>query len=74
MKPTTVCLMETSMLTNTRSVWSLLLNLMNELQSDKISLDDIQRYYMKANIYLAHCEKLINVAEQQIIELNLDTL
>jgi len=47
--------------------------LMNELQSDEISLDDIQKHYIKANLFLAHCEKLLKGAEQEIIELNLES-
>ena len=47
--------------------------LMSELQSDDIALDDIQKYYIKANLFLAHCEKLLKGAAQEIIELNLES-
>ena len=48
--------------------------LLNDLQSDNTSLNDIQKLYLQGNIYLSHCQKLIEGVEQEIVELNIESL
>ena len=48
--------------------------LLNELKSDSIPVEDLQRCYLESTIYLEHCEKLLNLVEQEIIEINTDDL
>ena len=49
-------------------------SLLNDLQSDQASLEDIQKYYLKGKLYLAHCEGLMKVVEQEVVELDLKKL
>ena len=46
--------------------------LLNNLQNENVSLDDIEEYYVKGNIYLSHCQRLLQGAEQKITELDLE--
>ena len=47
-------------------------SILNSLQNDDISLDQIQNKYLEGNIYLKHCEKLLHKVEQEITELSLE--
>ena len=44
------------------------------LQSDKVSLDEIQKFHSQANLYLNRCKELLAKVEQEVVELNPDTL
>tara|TARA_B100000214_G_C23945944_1_gene618004 strand:- start:806 stop:1096 length:291 start_codon:yes stop_codon:yes gene_type:complete len=48
--------------------------ILNNIQDENISLDEIQINYIKGHILLKHCEKLLEFAEQEIEEINLDFL
>ena len=49
-------------------------SILNDLQSDNISLDEIQKNYVLGNIYLKHCEKLLETVEQEIEEVDINEL
>ena len=43
--------------------------IINDFQTDSILLDDLQKFYIKANLYLEHCESLLENLEQEIIHI-----
>ena len=49
-------------------------NILKNVQDENISLDKIQNNYIKGHILLKHCEELLQCVEQQINEINLDSL
>ena len=49
-------------------------NLLNEMQNEHIPVQDLQRQYIRGRIYLERCEELLKHIEQEIIDLNSDTL
>ena len=49
-------------------------DLISLLQNDTVALEDLQRSYLLGNLYLDHCEKLLNDTEQEITELSNDEL
>mgnify|MGYP001322087054 CR=1 FL=1 len=49
-------------------------NILKNVQDENISLDKIQNNYIKGHILLQHCEELLQCVEQQINEINLDSL
>ena len=48
--------------------------IVNSLQSDKITLDKMQSCFQLGNIYLRHCEQLLENLDQEIIEIDPDSL
>ena len=48
--------------------------LLAELQGDNIQVSDLQHHYLHGGIYLQHCESLLNTVEQNVLELDPDTL
>ena len=49
---------------------SALETILNNVQDENISLDEIQINYIKGHILLKHCEKLLQFCEQEINEIN----
>ena len=45
-------------------------DLLQALQSESVLLEDLQVQYLKANIYLEHCEELLKNVGQEVLELN----
>ena len=48
--------------------------LLEELQNDAVPLADLQQHYLRGQIYLDRCEGLLLKAEQNVVQLNPDTL
>jgi len=48
--------------------------LLENLQNDKIPVEDLQKFYLQGKIYLDHCQTLLNNVEQEVINLNPETL
>ena len=48
--------------------------LLENLQSDNVPVEEMQRYYLQGKLYLDHCESLLDNVEQKVIELNPDNL
>ena len=48
--------------------------LLEELQNDNVPVENLQRHYIQGQIYLNHCENLLNNVEQEVIELPPETL
>ena len=48
--------------------------LLAELQSDSLPVADLQHHYLHGNVYLQHCEALLNTVEQNVLELDPDTM
>lgn len=48
--------------------------LLVELQNDAVPLADLQQHYLRGQIYLDRCETLLLDAEQNVVQLNPDTL
>ena len=44
--------------------------ILNNVQDENISLDEIQINYIKGHILLKHCEDLLQFCEQEINEIN----
>ena len=44
--------------------------ILNNVQDENISLDEIQINYIKGNLLLKHCEELLQFCEQEINEIN----
>ena len=44
--------------------------ILNNVQDENISLDEIQVNYIKGHILLKHCEELLQFCEQEINEIN----
>ena len=49
-------------------------SLLEDLQDDKIQVEELQRSYLLGKIYLDHCERLLRNVEQDVIELNLEDI
>ena len=49
-------------------------NILNNVQDENISLDKIQNNYIKGHLILKHCEELLDFVEQEINEINLESL
>jgi len=49
-------------------------NILIDVQDENISLDKMQSNYIKGNLLLEHCEKLLEVAEQEINEIDSEFL
>tara|TARA_B100000700_G_C14889688_1_gene782134 strand:- start:703 stop:1008 length:306 start_codon:yes stop_codon:yes gene_type:complete len=48
--------------------------ILDDLQNENISIDDICYKYLEGQIYLEHCENLLQIVEQEVIEINPDSL
>ena len=48
--------------------------IMLNFQTENIQVEDLQNYYLKAKIYLAHCLELLDQVEQEVIELDTDKI
>ena len=46
--------------------------ILNNVQDENISLDQIQSNYIKGHLLLKHCEELLQFVEQEINEINPD--
>ena len=44
----------------------------SQLQNDNIKIDDLSKYYTRGNLLLTHCQRLLDILEQEVIELDLD--
>ena len=44
--------------------------ILNQLQNESLLVEELQTNFLKANLYLEHCEKLLDNLEQEIIEFN----
>ncbi len=47
-------------------------SLLEKLQNDSISLEELQTAYIKAKIYLEHCENLLKKVEQDVLTFDLE--
>ncbi len=45
--------------------------ILNQLQNETLLVDELKLSYMKAQLYLEHCEKLLNKIEQEVIQIDL---
>tara|TARA_B100001250_G_scaffold374735_1_gene361771 strand:- start:181 stop:411 length:231 start_codon:yes stop_codon:yes gene_type:complete len=48
--------------------------ILTNVQDENISLDKIQKNYIKGHLLLKHCEELLQFVEQEINEINPDFL
>ena len=48
--------------------------ILTNVQDENISLDKIQNNYIKGHILIKHCEELLQFVEQEINEINPETL
>ena len=48
--------------------------LLEDLQNDDVPVEDLQKYYIRGNIYLNHCESLLKNVEQEVIQLSPESL
>ena len=44
--------------------------IVNKLQSNDFKVDELRKYYIEGNLYLKHCEKLLDNLEQDVLEIN----
>ena len=44
------------------------------LQNEAIALEEIEKYYLKANLCLEHCQKLLETVEHNVVQLLPDEL
>ena len=49
-------------------------NILANVQDENISLDKIKNNYIKGHLLLKHCEELLQFVEQEINEINLESL
>ena len=49
-------------------------DILNSLQKDNIPLDDLQKSYIKGNLLLQRCQSLLDNLEQDVSEINIDSL
>ena len=49
-------------------------NILTNLQDQNLSLDKIQNIYIKGHLLLKHCEELLQFVEQEIKEINPESL
>ncbi len=47
-------------------------NILNQLQNETFLVEELQFNYCKAQLYLEHCDKLLDTIEQEVIEINTD--
>ncbi len=44
--------------------------ILQKLQADTVAVEDLQQYYLKGNMHLDHCERLLNDAEQKVEQID----
>ena len=44
--------------------------ILNELQNETLQVDQLKYSYLKAKLYLQHCEKLLDSTEQELIQID----
>ncbi|AAP99158.1 MULTISPECIES: exodeoxyribonuclease VII small subunit [Prochlorococcus] len=44
-------------------------DILNKLQNESLLVEDLQENYLKAKLYLKHCEQLLDKVEQEIHEI-----
>ena len=44
--------------------------ILNKLKSENLLVEELQINHLKANLYIEHCESLLDHIEQEIIEIN----
>ncbi len=45
-----------------------------ELQNENLPIEDIQKYYLRGKALIQHCENLLNLIEQQVLEIKPEEL
>tara|TARA_Y100001968_G_scaffold71567_2_gene62784 strand:- start:3809 stop:4042 length:234 start_codon:yes stop_codon:yes gene_type:complete len=45
-------------------------SILSNLQNNNIPVDDLYEYYLKGNILLDRCQKLLNHLEQEVVEIS----
>ena len=45
--------------------------ILNNMQNESLLVEDLQLSYMKAKIYLKHCQELLDTLEQEVIKFNI---
>ena len=48
--------------------------LLSQLQNDSFPIEELQACYLKAKMYLAHCDNLLKTIEQEVLQINSDEL
>ena len=48
--------------------------IIKDLQDESILVEELNEKYIKANLYIKHCEQLLSRIEQEVIEMNLEDL
>jgi len=48
--------------------------LLAEIQNENILIEEIQQQYLKGQIYIQHCEQLLNEAEQSISNIDIKNI
>ena len=48
--------------------------LLTELQNDSVPMAELQRHHLHGQIYLEHCEALLNTMEANVVQLDPETL
>ena len=46
--------------------------LLSKLQNESLHVDDLKISYLQATLYLEHCENLLNIIEQEVVEIEVD--
>ena len=49
-------------------------SILKNIQDENISLDNIKNNYIKGHMLLKHCEELLEFVEQEIVEINPESL
>ncbi len=44
--------------------------LIDNLQNENLPVEELQQNYLKANLFLQHCQKLLDNVEQEVINVN----
>tara|TARA_B100000700_G_C14334484_1_gene529745 strand:- start:113 stop:397 length:285 start_codon:yes stop_codon:yes gene_type:complete len=51
---------------------SALNKVLDKFQNENLNLNDLQSYYRKANLYLKHCQLMLDKAELEFKEIDVD--
>ncbi len=46
--------------------------LLSKLQNESLHVDDLKISYLKATLYLEHCENLLNKIEEEVLQIEID--
>ena len=44
------------------------------LQNESVDVEELENYYLRASLYLEHCEKLLKNVEQEVIKIEPEEL